>query len=403
MSGVSLYAHIPFCAAKCGYCSFYSLVGDERAEGFAQALLAEIDSVMDALGLAHFETVYVGGGSPNSLDIRILEGILSGIASRSAGPDEFTVELNPEFVTRDQISMLAASGVSRASLGVQSLSDDALRASGRRADAGETIRAIEALSRHWPGALSADLIAGLPGQKEGDVARAAAALVGSGFDHISLYELAVEKGSPLWRVVAEGSADVPGDDARWALWDEGAEELERRGLGQYEVSNFCAPGRECAHNMRYWELEPYIGAGPSAVGTIPADRFGRAPFAEPGAAALRLGHEPSLDAYLGDPSRYDEREALDRSTWAKDGLIMGMRLARGIHRGRYEDRFGANIDRLIGRSVAAWKGRGMLIDDAEGLRLSKEGLRFLNAFLVDCLREIDETAVGAFGADRLGR
>ncbi len=367
-------------------------MGERRASEFSDAVLGEIDVAMGALGIKRFETVYVGGGSPNSLVLRTLEKMIGGIAKRAASFDEFTVELNPEFVSRDQLTMLASLGVTRASLGVQSLSDEVLRASGRKADRVQSLLAIDTLEKYWRGRLSADLIAGLPAQRQGDMKSAIATLTSAGFGHISLYELSVEEGSPLATAIKDGSLRIPSDDERWTLWDEGVEALEGFGLMQYEVSNFCVSGQECIHNVRYWELESYVGCGPAAVGTIEAGYFGLEPFIEPGAAALRLSHTPDLDSYLGAPSRYNGRESLDRSTWAKDGLIMGMRLARGISRERFEGKFGMNLDRLIGKSAKTWKNRGLLVDDAKGIRLTKEGLRYLNAFLIDCLLEIDEAA-----------
>jgi oxygen-independent coproporphyrinogen III oxidase len=378
--GISLYVHVPFCRAKCGYCAFCSYPGAdaELQSAVARRTVAQARAWVDRIGGLDAPTAYVGGGTPSVVPIEALEELLGGIRSLwGAGPEELTVEANPESLTPAFLEVCAAAGVTRLSLGIQTFSAALRSAVGRRCTDPEIEGALELVARSWPGALSLDLISGLPGERPGDVASDVGRAVALRPAHVSLYALTLEHSAP-------GLVVADRDDE---LWLEGAARLEESGYRGYEVSNFAPRGRECLHNLRYWRLEPYLGVGPSAVSTLPDGRGG----------VLRVETARSLEEYLRSPDPLgpaviDEVSAAD---FLFETLIMGLRLRDGLDAAELERRFCAPLAELLPRTLAGWRDRGLLACSAGRFGLTREGILLLDALLLEARQEIDEIPAGA--------
>lgn len=261
----SLYIHIPFCRSKCAYCDFFSIPRGEVPDGYVDALLSEIRFHRECMHTGPLETVYFGGGTPGLLSFRQLERIMAQILPQCVPGAEITLEVNPENVTAELLRCAAGSGINRFSVGIQSLDDRVLRAVNRNATAAVSLGALELLAASGM-VFSADMIAGLPEQRDRDFVQGLQRIMSFRPSHVSLYALTVAEHTPLAQQIRRGS--VRYSDARIdRQWITGRNILEAGGYLQYEVSNFALPGKESRHNSVYWQQKPYTGAGAGASGT----------------------------------------------------------------------------------------------------------------------------------------
>jgi oxygen-independent coproporphyrinogen-3 oxidase len=282
VSEISVYAHVPFCRSRCSYCGFYfeTTRSPSLVDRTLEAIVEEARAYRTALGGPRARTLYLGGGTPSVVEPEKLAAFIAELRETFRGdrvdrPYEVCVEANPESVDRRFLAALGEAGVTRLSLGVQSLNDELLASLGRRARLAEIDAALDALSTHWRGRVSVDLISGIPGQTERDVEEAVQRLAACSIDHVSLYALTVEPGTPLDQAVAAGRTELPRTEEQEQLWFCGARELERRLFHWYEISNFGRNGDRSLHNSAYWRYEPYIGLGPGAAGTLRTAEGGR--------------------------------------------------------------------------------------------------------------------------------
>lgn len=266
----ALYLHIPFCRAKCLYCDFDSraLTGcalEEAIGAYCEGLSAQVDAHGNAGELSAVETVYVGGGTPSLLGGRLV-GLVDYVRAYCE-PVEFTCEANPESFTLDLAQALRAAGVTRISLGVQSLNASELKAIGRIHSAEQAMLAV-AQAKAAGFSTSCDVMCGLPGQTLDTFAETLRSLVTLNPDHVSVYPLQLEEGTPLARMEEAGEMEVPDEDFQAQCMDLAAEVLEEAGYERYEVASYAKPGHRCRHNIAYWTGKPYLGLGRSAASML---------------------------------------------------------------------------------------------------------------------------------------
>lgn len=362
------------------------MTGSRDYARLVRSLLREVDFRAEEYHVAAWDTVYIGGGTPSMLSPQEIASLARPLASRlDSAKSEFTVEANPEDVTSEWLSACAEAGINRLSLGIQSMDDGILRSVNRRGNAESNRRALELAHREWKGRLSVDLIAGLPGQTETRLLEDIAYVAEYGIDHVSLYSLTIEEGTPLARIVSGVTAKpsdflaLPGDDESADIWIAGRDFLEKLGFIQYEVSNFAHIGCESAHNTTYWNLGSWIGAGPGSVGTISrAD------------TATRLSDPPDVARWIENPDSSQETETVVRGDCIKESILMGMRTTRGITLSRFKSRFGVDLLSLIPVTSGVWESRGMLTCTENRIALTHDGLLFLNSFLASCMDELHD-------------
>jgi oxygen-independent coproporphyrinogen III oxidase len=402
----ALYIHVPVCASKCSYCDFYSVPAASLSEGFeAQLVSSTLDRasrLAERFGADAFDTVYVGGGTPTMLSAASLDSLLRGIGTLAAGaggrrPIEWTVEANPDSLKPETLDIMGERGVTRLSQGVQSLDPKELKLLGRRHGPDEALRALRSAAERGFAA-SADLIAGIPSQRgahrescDADrLALFARELIDAGASHLSVYDLSLEEGTPL--AAAAGSLSFPDEDEAWEARERLEAALGEAGMRRYEVSNYAARGSECLHNLAYWRMDSYIGAGPGAVSTI----------AKKDGSSLRI-EEPKSVAGYGDPARCAPTETrIPVREAAFETIMMAFRTSFGLDLASFKGRFGRNAEDLIGGSLAAWaprlsrgepwpSSRDRIGPSARssGPALDGKGLDLLNRFLRDCLEEMD--------------
>ena len=394
---LSLYIHIPFCSRKCGYCDFYSRPGipAEQRLPVIRRIAKEVGGFCDALDPPSIASVFIGGGTPNSLSPEELELLFSSLedqlAARGRGGDrreigrsgkgclggtaggdfEWTVEVNPELLTFEQLELMDRYGVNRVSMGIQSFAPDALELLGRSAGADAVYRALELLAGAWTGEVNLDMMTALPGrstEEEGADIRTALSFEP---DHLSVYALTVEEGTALAAAREAGRLEpVPEETAVSAL-SETVRSCTQAGYRHYEVSNFARPGRESLHNLRYWRMEPYLGVGPAAVSTVPV-RGG----------VLRATGRRQQEGY--------ETDYIGAEDFLLEHLMMGLRTAEGVSFSRLARIFGLNPARLVPRSLEHWRDAGLLFFDRSRLYPSEAGMLMLDHILVDMSMELDE-------------
>lgn len=329
-----LYVHVPLCRSRCAYCDFFSLTPSELAlapeelvDGLVNQARAWAERSLEPRGI---DTLYVGGGTPTMLG-GALAALVSALSvwAEAELDAEITVEANPDSLTPEMLELLAMAGVTRVSLGVQSFDDAELSLLGRLHSADDATRAAASVI----GAgleLSVDLMCGVPGQGSETFGRSLAAAVGVGADHVSVYPLAVEEGTPLAARIAHGAVSGPDPDAAADMLLQAEEVLGRAGLARYETSNYARPGSESRHNLAYWTGAEYLGIGPGAAGMLHAGTARAAGFVVPeGAARVRY----QVVRSLGDGLAYMPRveiETLTATEAAREDAMLGLRLTAGI-------------------------------------------------------------------------
>jgi oxygen-independent coproporphyrinogen-3 oxidase len=298
----NLYVHVPFCVSKCRYCAFHSETGAGADELRAFVRLLPREIALRGAADARPATVYLGGGTPSILGPGPLRALLDALPRPDDGA-EVSVEVNPGDVTPALAAALRAAGATRVSVGAQSFSDRALAWLGRRHSAARVREAFAALRAAGIPSISLDLIAALPGAPPGEFASSLREAVALGPDHVSVYPLSVEPGTPL----ARAGVAPPPDDEALASVAEAESVLAAAGYARYELSNYARPGSECRHNLAVWRGEDYLGAGPAAHSREGLGRRANAPSFDAWRAALEAGGLPPADVARLDPDD-DESE-----------------------------------------------------------------------------------------------
>lgn len=391
----SLYIHIPFCSQKCDYCDFFSKpTNGIIPEAYLAALKNELDFHKETYGIDFWKTIYIGGGTPSLLSALQIEKLL-GHLSKSISPErtrEFTIEMNPESMTKDKLEAAHNGGITRLSLGIQSLTPKSLCAINRHCSAQTSLDALELVKKNWKGRLNLDAIAGLPQQTDQEFIDSLSKITDHYPDHISLYSLTVEEGSPLHKKIQNGLVNID-DEQSDRQWLAGRDLLESKGFHQYEVSNFARPGCESIHNMTYWKQENYCGAGAGASGTVYENENLRWNNCQDIGKYINFWTNPQAE---GIPR---ETELLDEETREFEFLMLGLRTLKGINSEEYKRRFSTttpwfgNLQERIGTGNGIWKeytDRGMTLetrlkDGSTNYSLNKKGILFLNNFLVSIM------------------
>jgi oxygen-independent coproporphyrinogen-3 oxidase len=376
---IALYVHWPFCVSKCPYCDFNSHVRDAVDHArWRAALVAEIAHWARATRGRTVASIFFGGGTPSLMEPATVAAAIDEAARCwSFAPDvEITLEANPNSADASRFAAYRAAGVNRVSLGVQALDDEALRALGRAHGAREARAAIDAAAANFA-RYSFDLIYARPGQTvdawRGELERALA-LAG---DHLSLYQLTIEKGTPFFAAHRKGELKIPHEDDAAALYDATQEILEARGLPAYEISNHARPGRESRHNLAYWRSDDYAGIGPGAHGRLTVDGTSYA-------VANRRVPEVWLEAVERDGHAAEERRALTPDERRDEVAMMGLRIAEGLPRDRFRARTGREIEDVFDPARIARLSEFLILDEV-GLRATPAGRLRLNAVLAALL------------------
>lgn len=371
-----LYVHVPFCHRKCSYCSFFSTVpraGDR--DRFCSALLTQMQylAAQPEVQCLGFATIFFGGGTPSVFPASVLSDLLHRLRhlfSCSTPDPEITVEVNPGTIDGAALSALRRAGFNRLSIGVQSLVDRELAALGRMHSSREALAAILAARRAGFDNLSFDLMYGLPQQTVSSWQATLDRALDLQPQHLSMYELTVEEGTPL---AAQAQADprlLPPEEEVLAMMAATATAVAGSSLQRYEISNYAEPGSLCRHNVNYWNNGCYVGLGPAAVSAFGGVRR----------TAVADLDEFSRRVLSGLPV-WEDVESLDREAAFRETVVIGLRMLAGVSVTALQDRFGLDLPTYYGSHLDQLIGQGLLTLHQDRLCLTLKGLPVANQVL----------------------
>lgn len=378
---VALYIHIPFCAVRCHYCDFNTFAGlEDRFAPYTAALVEEIKRASAsragtaATGLRpRIRTIFIGGGTPTILPPELLDQIIAACRDAFDVPPEIeiTSEANPGTVDRARFTALRALGVNRLSMGVQSFDDGELRWLGRIHSSAEVENAFAAARAAGFANINLDLMFGLPDQDPATWRRSLARAINLAPQHLSLYSLIVEHGTPLADWVRRGQVPEPDDDLAADLYLQAIDTLAAHGYTQYEISNWAATPTgpngsgdyRCQHNLVYWRNEPYLGLGAGAHSFDGRRRWWNVRPVPAYIQRIQQGQSPEAGG-----------ETIDGRLAMGETMMLGLRLVQeGVSDARFAARFGLSLDEAFGREIAFLADRGLLEKLRERVRLTREG------------------------------
>jgi oxygen-independent coproporphyrinogen-3 oxidase len=372
-----VYVHWPFCLSKCPYCDFNSHVRHAAIDEarFAQAFAREIETTANRIGGREVSSIFLGGGTPSLMQPQTVGSVLDAIAKNwhVASDVEVTLEANPSSVEATRFAGYRTAGVNRVSLGVQALDDTSLKTLGRLHSAREALDAV-AIARRSFERYSFDLIYARPDQSPQMWADELELAIAEAAEHLSLYQLTIEEGTPFFGLHAAGKLKTPDEGLARTLYDLTQEVCDRHGLSAYEISNHARSGAECRHNLVYWRGQEYAGIGPGAHGRLDIDGARHATSTEKRPEAWLTRVEAS-----GHGVMIDDR--LNREEHADEFLLMGLRLTEGIDPKIYAALSGRPLDP---RRIANLREEGAISIDGQGrLRVTQTGFPVLDAVVAD--------------------
>ena len=375
--GFGVYIHWPFCASMCPYCDFNSHVRDSiDHRRWRTALLSELNHFALETSARTVTSIFFGGGTPSLMAPETAAALIAAVGKRWHTVDdlEITLEANPNSAEAGRFRAFRDAGVNRLSIGVQSFRDQNLSFLGRRHSVAEAKDALKMGSDVFP-RFSFDLIYGLAGQSPRDWSReldeALEYAQSLGAEHLSLYQLTIEPGTPFYR----DGVKAAGGDVGAGLYEITQEKLNEAGLPAYEISNHARPGSECRHNLNIWRGGAYAGIGPGAHGRLPARKR---------TEALYQIHTPErwLAAVEQKGHGTAKRLALPRRARAEELLMTGLRLIEGVGRARFQSMTGRRIEDFIDKDGLERMTVGGFVEmDEAGLRATAKGRRCLNEVL----------------------
>lgn len=372
-----IYVHWPFCASKCPYCDFNSHVADTiDHDAWRNAYKKEISHFAGLSGGRTVTSIFFGGGTPSLMEPATAGLVIDEIQRhwRISNDCEITLEANPTSAEIEKFKSFQIAGINRVSIGVQSLIERDLDFLGRKHDSGGAKRAIESAAQVFD-RYSFDLIYARPEQTVSEWERELREAIALAGDHLSLYQLTIEKGTPFYMRHERGDFKIPDEEIAGDLYEITQTLLEEAGMPAYEVSNHAIAGQESRHNLTYWRYTDYVGIGPGAHGRLTVD----------GKKQATRGHR-APDIWLQKVAEQGhgahEFESLSNRDRFTECLMMGLRLEEGIPVARLEAEGGDEFKNLIdAKKIEALRGEGLLNFDGQILQATKAGLQRLNGVL----------------------
>ncbi len=376
---IALYVHIPFCLSKCNYCDFNTYEGIESLmPSFVDALSKEIALWGQRLSRPKVSTVFFGGGTPSYLPENSINRILDAIRTSTCMDEnaEITLEANPDDLTSEKAASWVRAGFNRISIGVQSFDNGILAALSRRHSSDAASGAVKSARSAGFQNINIDLMFGLPNQSVGQWRKSLLHALNLDTEHVSLYGLQIEPGTPLHRDVKVGKLPAPSDDLAAAMYEMAIDVLEDSGYEHYEISNWAKPGFRSRHNSAYWLNLPYLGVGPGAHSSLNGRRFAniKSPRGYIQAIAnVSLNQVNQTSEMAAGDFAIDFVEVTSPKTAISETMMLGMRLAEGISKSEFQSRFNASFDNVYGAEIEYLTDAGLIEAQGERVALTRRG------------------------------
>lgn len=364
---LSIYIHIPFCVQKCAYCDFLSApAAKEVQEQYLHMLMQEIRQ-KGALYAKAYEvgTVFIGGGTPTSVDVGLLCQVLHTLREQFLIRDraEISIECNPGTVTLDKLKRYRQAGINRLSIGLQSTEDRLLHRLGRIHSYAQFLQTYQDARRAGFDNINIDLMSALPGQTLTDYDKTLDEVLALEPEHISAYSLIVEEGTPFYDM----ELDVPDEDTERQMYELTQRKLAQKGYYRYEISNYAKAGMECKHNLVYWQRGAYLGLGLGAASLIKRSD-----------AEVRFKNNADLQSYLQGDFSYEEELLLTRREAMEEFFFLGLRSMQGVSLFDFAKEFGEDTIEWFDKAITQNIEDGLLEQDGEWLRLTPRGIDVSN-------------------------
>ncbi len=375
---LGLYIHIPFCKKKCLYCDFYSKCDTAKVDKYIKALVAQMREYASGADSYVVDSIYIGGGTPSMLGPKQFKRLFAGIFQnfRVSTSAEISCELNPNSVTRRLLKALKKCNVNRLSFGVQSAHDDELEALGRLHRFEDVKRSYSLARKLGFDNISMDIMYSLPNQTPAKLMDTLDDIITLSPEHISLYSLKIEEGTPFFEM--QDSLNLPKEEADVDMYFSAIEKLRGAGYEHYEISNFAKPDKRCAHNIKYWNCDEYLGLGPSAASYYGGRRF-----------TVKRDIDAYIDAVLNKKDAsgiWSEDVDVPMDECYGDYVMLRFRMKEGVVFREFTYRFpGQNFEALFGARLQPFVERGLVVKDEVGYRLNDKGFYLSNYILSDVL------------------
>ena len=376
MDKISLYIHIPFCAQKCLYCDFPSFARkDHLRKAYIEALNKEIISLREKHNNLEINTIFIGGGTPSVLEADELECLLKEVAKLNMAKDiEYSMECNPGNLTEEKLEVMKNYGVNRISIGLQAKQDNLLKGLGRIHNY-KTFKENFLLAKKVGfNNINVDLMFGLPNQRLNEWEETLREIISLEPAHISAYSLIIEEGTAFYNLYENDKLKLPTEEEERKMYHLAKKILEENGFNQYEISNYAKEGKECRHNLAYWNMDNWIGVGSAAASYI---------------NGKRIKNISSVEEYINSINEKGEavEEIINNSKNdnMEEFMFMGLRKINGIDENEFKNRFSMNINDVYGEILNKYIDEGLLIRDSGRIFLSEKGIEISNIIMADFL------------------
>ena len=376
MDKISLYIHIPFCAQKCLYCDFPSFARkDHLRKAYIEALNKEIISLREKHNNLEINTIFIGGGTPSVLEADELECLLKEVAKLNmAKYIEYSMECNPGNLTEEKLEVMKKYGVNRISMGLQAKQDNLLKGLGRIHNY-KTFKENFLLAKKVGfNNINVDLMFGLPNQRLNEWEETLREIISLEPAHISAYSLIIEEGTAFYNLYENDKLKLPTEEEERKMYHLAKEILEENGFNQYEISNYAKEGKECRHNLAYWNMDNWIGVGSASASYIDGKR---------------IKNISSVEKYINSINEKGEavEEIINNSKNdnMEEFMFMGLRKINGIDENEFKNRFSMNINDVYGEILNKYIGEGLLIRESGRIFLSEKGIEISNIIMADFL------------------
>ena len=374
---ISIYIHIPFCESRCHYCDFCSsLLNRENLEKYFSYLEKEIKLNENFLREKIIDTVFIGGGTPSSVDEKFIVRILKVLSDFEFSENpEITIESNPNSLSMEKAESYFSSGINRISIGAQSFNDEILKRIGRIHKSEDIFRAVEKARAAGFTNINLDLMLALPSQKFSDIEKSLEEIKKLDIPHLSYYSLILEEGTRLYESHKKSPLDFPDESEDREMYHYVVNGLEKIGLHQYEISNFSKIGFECRHNMTYWKLRDYISFGLSSSSNIKSLRYRNFSDFKNYYEAIDKNEKP-----------IEFSENLSKNDRINEFIMMGLRLNSGIDLGEFNKRFEEDFLKNYERETEKNIKLGLIEVKGNKIKLTEKGRDLSNQVELDFFR-----------------